>query len=112
MDSTYKWEIQSVIAKPRFTDKHGNIRQNVVKTVVLAYTGEKGKQIKSEKKIVNFDITDLASFTSADLLTKEQILEWCFNKINPKEKEIIERAVRMQLDNVPLEEDSVILLEI
>jgi hypothetical protein len=112
MDTVYKWEVQSVAAKPSFKDKHGNIRQNVVKTVNLTYTGKKGNQTKFQKKTVNFNITDLTNFTNADLLTKEQVLEWCFNKMGPKEKELTEREVRMQLDNVPLEEDSIILLDI
>lgn len=112
MEATYKWEVEAVIAKPTFKDKHNNIRQNVVKTVNLIYKGEKGTETRSVRKIINFNITDLSTFTDASLLTKEQILEWCFNEMNPKEKLLIENQVHHQLENAPLDAPVTILLEI
>ena len=49
MEAVYNWSIKKILAKPVFTDKHGNVRENVLKTVVLEYKGTKGEEVLTEE---------------------------------------------------------------
>jgi hypothetical protein len=109
MEATYRWELGSVQAKATFTDKHGNIRNNVVKQIELTFIGVKGTKEEKYSTYVTFDLIDLSNFTDSSSLTKEQLTEWGLDKMNPKEKAHIEKQVRVLLEE---EQSNFVTLEI
>jgi len=109
MQAVYSWSIGKIEAKKSFTDKFGNIRQNVIKTVELILTGEKNDDIKEYKTRIDFSLIDLSDFKDASTLSKDEILQWALAKINPKEKEYIERIVKLQLNE---EESKTLIIEL
>lgn len=100
MAATYSWGIESIDARKTFTDKYGNIRDNVIKTVVLAYTGKEGKDELTERVGVHFNITDLSVFKPVDEITNQEVLQWALNKLHPKEKNRIEKFVKSRFENI------------
>ena len=97
MQAVYNWNIGRIDAKKSFTDKFGNVRQNVIKSVELILVGKKEGKEKEYKTIVSFSLIDLSDFKDASTLSKDDVLEWALAKINPKEKEYIEKMVKLEL---------------
>lgn len=97
MEATYKWEIGKVEAKATFRDKHGNQRSNVIKKVELIHSGSYNGKQENVTHDVFFNITDLSNFLNAATLTKEQILTWALDSLKPKEKEHIEKTLKLKL---------------
>lgn len=100
MEATYNWEIENIGAVPRFTDKNGVVRENVIKVVNLAFVGRRNKVVISRKKLVRLSLMDLANFTDASQLTKETVLQWALDKLHPKEKEDLENNVKFELGDL------------
>jgi hypothetical protein len=100
MAAVYNWSIESIDARKVFTDKHGNIRQNVIKTVILAYTGKEGDREEKERTIVNFSIVDLSVFKPVDEVTNQEVLQWALNKLHPKEKVRMEKFVQSKFEDL------------
>lgn len=100
MQATYNWSIKSIIAKKAFTDKHGKLCENVIKTVLIAYTGTKGDRKEEDTSVINFDITDLSVFKPVDEVTNSEVLFWALNKLNSKERERIENTIKIKLDDI------------
>lgn len=107
MEAVYNWSIKKILAKPVFTDKHGNMRENVLKTVVLEYKGTKGEEVLTEDVTVVFSLIDLSSFTDHTQLTSEQVLEWAHANMRPSEKERTEEALQRKLERTPVENSMV-----
>lgn len=86
MEVVYNWSVKKIYAKPVFTDKHGNVRENVLKKVelecVASYSGTTDKMTTNAL----FDLIDLTDFTPVDQLTNEQVLQWSLDVIKDKEK--------------------------
>lgn len=97
MQAVYNWKIGRIDAKKSFTDKFGNVRQNVIKSVELILVGKKEGKEKEYKTIVSFSLIDLSDFKDSSTLSKDDVLEWALAKINPKEKEYIEKMVKLEL---------------
>jgi hypothetical protein len=104
MKATYNWIIESIAAKKVFKDKNGNIRNNVIKDVIISFNGKLDEKEEKEKVVVSFDIVILDDFKPVDDLTNEQVLSWALAKLNPKEKERIEKSIMRKLGD--LEEES------
>jgi hypothetical protein len=109
MQAVYNWKLGKIEAKKSFTDKFGNVRQNVIKTVELILVGEKGDNKKEYTTNVSFNLIDLSDFKDASTLLKEEVLQWSLAKINSKEKEYIERIVKLQLNE---EESTTLTIEL
>ena len=97
MAATYNWSIEDINAKKTFTDKNNNVRSNVIKSVVLVYTGRDGDIQHQEKTIIRFSLVDLSNFQPVNELTNEQVLNWAINQLNPKEKTRIELFVKSKI---------------
>ena len=97
MEIVINWEVGRIEAKPNFTDKHGNLRTNVVKRVELICKGQYDGKEEEQSEMVSFDITDLSNFIESSNLTKSQILDWALSKINLRQKEYIEKLVKAKL---------------
>ena len=98
MSANYTWYIDKISAKKEFTDKNGNKRNNVIKSVELAFKGEReGGNPFIKKTVVNFDLIDLSLFEDIESVTNQMVLDWALSKINPKQKEAIEKSVRVML---------------
>jgi len=109
MKATYSWVIEQIVAKKVFTDKNNNIRENVIKDIRLSYVDkfidENGKDSeKKESTTVSLDIINLSNFKPLNDLSKEDILSFALNKLNPKEKERIEKSVMYSVGD--LEDES------
>jgi len=104
MKATYNWIIESIAAKKVFKDKNGNIRNNVIKDVIISFNGKLDEKEEKEKVVVSFDIVILDDFKPVDDLTNEQVLSWALAKLNPKEKERIEKSIMRKFSD--LEEES------
>lgn len=100
MAATYNWEIETIAGVPRFTDKNGIVRENVIKVVNLAFVGRRDKVVISKKKSVRLSMLDLANFTDASQLTKQTVLQWALDKLHPKEKEDLENSVKFELGDL------------
>lgn len=109
MQAVYNWKLGRIDAKKSFTDKFGNVRQNVIKSVELILIGEKEGKEKEYKTNVSFSLIDLSEFKDASTLSKDDVLQWALAKINPKEKEYIEKIVKLELGE---EESKTINLEL
>jgi hypothetical protein len=109
MQAVYNWELGKIEAKKSFTDKFGNVRQNVIKNVELTFVGEKDDKKSEYKTIVSFSLIDLSDFKDASTLSKDEVLQWALAKINPKEKEYVEKIVKLALGE---EESKTINLEL
>lgn len=109
MQAVYNWKLGRIDAKKSFTDKFGNVRQNVIKLVELILVGEKDGKKSERKTFVSFSLIDLSEFKDASTLSKDDVLEWALEKINPKEKEYIEKMVKLELGD---EESSALTLEL
>lgn len=94
METTYKWELKEVLGKPTFTDKHGNVRENVLKTVRLQYVGQRGDETQKEELLVNFDLTDLSTFTDYTQLTAEDVIQLALSTRHPIEIKNIEESIK------------------
>jgi hypothetical protein len=92
----YKWTLGSVQGKREFTDKNGNKRNNVIKSVELVFQGKKEGEdaVIKESALVVFDLVDLTSFEEVEDLTQEIILNWALNKLHPKQKIDIENNIK------------------
>ena len=109
MKATYSWVIEQVIAKKVFTDKNSNVRENVIKDIHISYIGtlteEDGQKIeKKERANVSLDLFNLSDFIPIEELSKNDILNFALNKLNPREKERIEKSVMNKFGD--LEEES------
>ena len=100
MNATYTWEIKNIIAKPVFTDKHGTLRNNVIKSVLLEYRGEFEGKTEATQKQVDFSLGDLTTFTPVEDLDSSNLLEWSLNKIHPKEKAGLEFSVQRHFEDL------------
>lgn len=109
MQAVYNWKLGRIDAKKSFTDKFGNVRQNVIKNVELTFVGEKDDKKSEYKTIVSFSLIDLSDFKDISTLSKDEVLRWALVKINPKEKEYIEKMVKLELGE---EESKTINLEL
>lgn len=109
MQAVYNWKIGKIEAKKSFTDKFGNVRQNVIKSVDLILVGEKGNDKKEYSTRIDFSLIDLSDFKDLSTLSKEEVLQWALAKINPKEKQYIERIVKLQLNE---EESKTLTIEL
>ena len=107
MAPTYNWSIESIDARKVFTDKHGNVRQNVIKNIVLVYTGKDGDREEKEKTVVGLSIVDLTIFKPLSEVTNEEVLQWAVNKLHPKQKERIETFVRGKLEGIDSSENMI-----
>lgn len=96
----YNWSIESVDARKTFTDKHGNVRQNVIKNVVLVYTGKNGDREEKEKTNISFSLVDLTIFKPVEEVTNQEVLQWSLNKLHPKEKDRIEKSIKSKFENI------------
>lgn len=105
MAAVYSWSIESIDAKKVFTDKYGNVRENVIKNVLLAYTGKEGTREEKERANVSFSIIDLTVFKPVDNITNQEVLQWAVNKLHPKEKERIEKFVKSKFGDVESDEN-------
>jgi|LakMenE01Jun11ns_1017448.scaffolds.fasta_scaffold9954363_2 hypothetical protein len=109
MQAVYNWKIGKIEAKKSFTDKFGNVRENVIKSVELIFVGEKEDDKKEYTTNVSFNLIDLSDFKDASTLSKEEVLQWALVKINPKEKQYIEKIVKLQLNE---EESKTLIIEL
>lgn len=109
MQAVYNWELGKIEAKKSFTDKFGNVRQNVIKNVELTFIGEKNDEKKEYTTNVSFSLIDLSDFKDASTLSRDEVLQWALAKINPKEKEYVEKIVKLALGE---EESKTINLEL
>ena len=107
MEAVYNWSVKKILAKPVFTDKHGNVRENVIKLVMLEYKGIKGDKEVSEEVRVNFSLIDLSNFTDHTQLTSEQVIEWSFANMRPGEKQDTEDKVQRKINGTPVEQSMV-----
>ena len=107
MEAVYNWSVKKILAKPVFTDKHGNVRENVLKLVTLEYKGVKGNEEVSEEVKVNFNLIDLSNFTDHTQLTNEQVLEWSFANMKPGEKQSVEDRIQRKIERTPVEQSMV-----
>jgi hypothetical protein len=94
MAATYKWSVGKIFAKKSFTDKNGNLRENVIKSVELIYEGVEEERKESREIIVSFPLFDLSSFQDYTQLNKEVILDWSLNKLSQREKSDVEGFVK------------------
>lgn len=109
MNATYNWVVEQVMAKKIFTDKNNNVREHVIKDISISYIGkfidEYDKEIeKKETAIVRLELLNLSEFKPIAELSKEDILSFALNNLNPKEKERIEKSILYQCGD--LEEQS------
>ena len=109
MQAVYNWKLGKIEAKKSFTDKFGNVRQNVIKNIELTFIGEKGDEKKEYTTNVSFSLIDLSDFKDASTLSRDEVLQWALVKINPKEKEYVEKIVKLALGE---EESKTINLEL
>lgn len=115
MKATYKWIIEHIFAKKVFTDKNNNIRENVIKEVILSYVGkfteENGKEDEYKIKVtVRLDLFKLDNFTPIEELSKNDILNIALGKLNPKEKERIEKSVMYRFGDLEQESNLISLI--
>ena len=110
METVYNWKLGSIQAKKIFTDKFGNIRENVVKSVTLIFEGKKDEEVKSKSTQVIFNLIDLSDFKDASELNKEEVFEWAMEKLRPLEKASVEKNVKSQFGET--EESSIFNLEL
>lgn len=86
MEVVYNWSVKKMYAKPLFTDKHGNVRENALKKVVLECEATySGKSEKMTSDVV-FDLIDLTNFVSIDQLSIDQVLQWSLDKLDKSAK--------------------------
>lgn len=100
MNATYKWVLESITAKKVFTDKNNNVRENVIRDVLISFVGKMGEKEEKQDTLVKFDITTLDNFKSVDDLTKEEVLSWALSKLNYKEKERIEKLIMSKFGDI------------
>ena len=94
MNVEYNWELGDVQAKKEFTDKYGNKRNNVVKSVELFFKGKTDKLEYKDSAIVKFDLADLSQFHELKDINKDLLLSWALDKLYPKQKIDIENTVK------------------
>lgn len=99
MEPVYKWKIKSVIGRPVFTDKFGNVRENVIKTVVLEYVGELEDRIEKEEFTVNFKLEDLSNFLDHTSLTSDDVIQMAVNSRPTPEVQAVEDSVKIKFGN-------------
>lgn len=112
MKATYSWVIEQVLAKKSFTDKNNNVRENVIKDIRISYIGtfteESGEKIENKESTnVSLDLFNLSDFKPIEELSKDDILKFALDNLNPKEKERIEKYVMNKFGD--LEEESNII---
>jgi len=115
MKATYSWVIENVLAKKVFTDKNGNVRENVIKDIRISYIGtliEEGeKKIeKKESTNVSLDLFNLSEFKPIEELSKEDILKFALDNLNPKEKERIEKSVMYKTGDLDEESNLITII--
>lgn len=123
MAITYNWSLGHISAKKAFTDKNGNFRENVIKSVELIFTGvhkyiqeidgeeQEKETIQSKGIVVDFNIIDLSSFQDYTELNKEIVFNWAFSRLTDREKLSTENAVKMMLNDYK-SESNLIKIEI
>ena len=94
MEPTFKWELRSVYCKPAFTDKYGNLRTDVIKTINLAYVGTLDDKVEETILTATLSLIDLSDFTVITDFTNQQIIDMALNSKNPKEIEQVENSVK------------------
>lgn len=94
MQATYNWKIDRVLAKPVFTDKHGNVRNNVLKTVFLTYEGSIRDKSYKVNHSVHLDIIDLTNFVDHTGLTEQQVIDMALASMSDKERLAVESRVK------------------
>lgn len=105
MKGIYNWNIERITAKKIFTDKNNNVRENVIKDVLISYIGkytEDNGKLEEKKETVNvsLNITNLSTFKPIEDLSKDDILTFALNELNPKEKERIEKSVMFRCGDI------------
>ena len=100
MEAIYKWTIKEASGKPQFTDKNGIVRENVIKKVVLEYSGELGERKHKRILVCNFSLTDLSNFRNYNEFTSEEIIALALATRNPKEIEAIESEMRSIIEDI------------
>lgn len=96
MSVEYKWVLGQVQGKKEFTDKNGNKRNNVIKSVEVIFEGKREGEIDSfkESALVVFDLVNLDDFVDSENLSKETVLNWALDKMPPKQKIDIENNIK------------------
>jgi capsular polysaccharide biosynthesis protein len=94
MEPTFKWELRSVICKPVFTDKYGNVRTDVIKNIILAYVGTLEDRVEQAFLTGSLNLIDLSDFVVITNFTNQQIIDMALNSKNPKEIEQVENSVK------------------
>lgn len=107
MAATYKWSIKSILAKPIFTDKNGNTRENVIKSVVLRYSGELDGKEAHQDVSVNLSIIDLTNFKDHSTLTEDQVIQWALSKVSDREKLHAEALVKSSFEELSINNNTV-----
>jgi hypothetical protein len=103
MEATYKWELKNVTGKPVFTDKFGNVRENVIKTVILEYVGQLGDKTEKQELVVDFSLADLSSFVEQSTLSANDVIQMALSYRPAGQIESIETIVKNKFfeDNSP-----------
>lgn len=107
MAAVYKWSLESIDARKVFTDKHGNVRDNVIKSVLLVYTGKDGDREETEKVNIRFSIVDLSVFKPVNEITNQEVLQWALDKLHPNEKNRIEKLIQSRFNDVDSPENMI-----
>jgi hypothetical protein len=94
MNVEYNWTLGDVHAKKEFTDKYGNKRNNVVKSVELIFKGKIDELERKESVIVRFDLVDLSEFHELENINKDLLLSWALSKLHQKQKLDIENNIK------------------
>jgi hypothetical protein len=109
MKADYSWKIGEISGRKQFTDKNGNTRENVIKSVQVIFKGEFNGRTEQITRIVDFSLIDLSNFEDEKNLTNEIVLNWALAKISDLEKEHIEIAVKSKLEYVPNNSVNIVL---
>lgn len=93
MEAVCNWSIVEVFAKPSYTDKFGNLRENVINRVALECTAEYNGEKSKKRAFAKLSLIDLTNFSDSESLTKEQVLAWALASMSPYQKDMIEKSL-------------------
>jgi len=96
MSVEYRWKLGQVNGKREFTDKNGNKRSQVIKSVEVIFEGKREGEDTSikESALVIFDLVNLDDFVESENLSQETVLNWALEKMFPKQKIDIENNIK------------------
>lgn len=89
MEAVYSWSVSNIMAKPTFKDKHGNVRTNVLKRAALTLEGKLGSKKHKITDRVDFNIFDLSNFRDYTEVSKDELVNWCLDTIDPRQKQLM-----------------------